>query len=116
MAISPSELRIGNWYNEFGIPKIATPQLILRLYQIEIAGKIAIDVSPIHLTPEVLEKCPQVTKRDGYPYKILNGYIVNRADGKYIFKYYDIYVVLDYLHQLQNLYFALTNNELIYNP
>lgn len=54
--IKTSELRIGNLYFEFGIPKQATAELILKLKKIEEAGKVAIDISSIPLTPEWLER------------------------------------------------------------
>lgn len=50
-------------------------------------------------------------KKNGYPYKFLNGFLKIR-NGIYFFKYYDIEIDLPFVHQLQNLYFALTGEEL----
>jgi len=70
--------------------------------------------NPIPLTPEILEKC---------------GFVSNPYQDRYEFG--DIHVEycgfrdicwvngkphIEYLHQLQNLYFALTNEELNYTP
>ena len=50
-------------------------------------------------------------KDNGYPYKMLNGYIRIR-NGIYFFKFYTLEVELPYVHTLQNLYYSLTNKEL----
>ena len=51
------------------------------------------------------------SKENGYPYKMLNGYIRIR-NGVYFFKFYTLEVELPYVHTLQNLYYSLTNKEL----
>lgn len=107
-----SELRIGNWYNEFMIPKQVTPDFILRLYQTELANKIAIGVSPIKVTHEKLIEM-------GFKYRY----------GVYIFDH-DFELELQpckeflvalrdsdcepllYVHEIQNLFFALYRKEL----
>lgn len=118
-----NELRIGNWYNEFGIPKKANATLIVALSQIEIAGKIAIDISPIPLTPEILEKAGFENEMAEYnDFNIVSNFynaecginITLHDDGEYCFEFGDQgnMTVIQYLHQLQNLYFALTGQEL----
>lgn len=67
-------------------------------------------VSPIPLTEEWLIKLG-FGKQNGYPFEMLNGYIKIR-NGIYFFKYYQLEIELNYVHQLQNLYFALTSKEL----
>ena len=52
-------------------------------------------------------------KNNGYPYTFFNGFIKIR-NGIYFYKYYHLDIELKYVHQLQNLYFALTNEELIW--
>lgn len=70
---------------------------------------------PIELTEEILLKCDEIVKNNSfYPYKFLNGLIKIR-NGIYFFKYYGIEIELPFLHQLQNLFFALTNEELQIN-
>lgn len=56
MGMKASELRIGNWINIFGIPKQVDGLMIVGLSQIEAAHKIALDMSPIELTPEILTR------------------------------------------------------------
>ena len=65
---------------------------------------------PIPLTEEWLIKF-DITKNNGYPYKFLNGFIKIR-NGVYFYKYYDLDIELEFVHQLQNLYFTLTGEEL----
>jgi hypothetical protein len=115
-----NELRIGNWFNEFGIPKQVTPNLILKLYQIEIAGKVAIDISPIPLTPEILVKA-------GFEWSIYHQgfykqdfvFVLHEYEDGFRFKLFRsseyVGVKINHMHQLQNLYFALTGEELEIN-
>jgi hypothetical protein len=82
------------------------------------------DIKPIPLTPEVLEKC-------GFEKDIssqFGGYLINICEwekirivhSKIIGWHYPLNgyqkPIVNYLHQLQNLYFALTGEELIYKP
>lgn len=120
-----AELRIGNWYNEFGIPKQATASTIVAMSQIEAAGKKVIDVSAIPLTEEWLKRFDfkpssdyDLQKnfigwtRDGSDYgvavKSTHHFFLDAGDDNY----YRIPVKLEFVHQLQNLYFALTGEEL----
>ena len=134
-----TQLRIGNWYNEFGIPKQATPEIISNLYAIEQNGKIAIDFDFLPLTEEWLLKAgfelydyEPNEEGDEFPdfiymsYKItppekLYYYTITNTpeDGGYFdfcikvqFADYVMLSTLQYVHQLQNLYFALTGKEL----
>ena len=74
---------------------------------------------PISLTPEILEKCgfvmhktSQLWRKDNF---YLHHYLV--SDNEYCFKYSDFTSSsIQYLHQLQNLYFALCGEELNYTP
>ena len=66
------------------------------------------DVKPIPLTEEWLERFGFVYK-NGYGYKFKYGWI-SRKD-KY-WSYYSLMIKIYYVHQLQNLYFALTAEEL----
>jgi len=118
-----NELRIGNWYGEYSIPKQADAFLIGRLAQIEKANKIAIDVSPIPLTEEWLLKFG--FKQSGYftflgdkylRFKIgrMGAYTIDKKEFIFEVNEHDL-CEIQYVHQLQNLYFALTGEELTHN-
>ena len=104
-----NEFRIGNWYNEFGIPKQVVPNLILKLYQIELAGKVVIDVSPIPLTPEILVKAGF---RQNFNFFNIRHLEYTLISNRMRYKTKIIDKPLKYVHQLQNLYFTLTGEEL----
>jgi hypothetical protein len=109
-----NELRVGNWFNEFGIPKQVTPNLILKLYQIEIAGKVAIDISPIPLTPEILVKAgfrQSISNEKVYVLKIGENNLMLKNDVAW-FYWAGLSYPFKYLHQLQNLVFAIHGEEL----
>lgn len=86
------------------------------------------EAQPIPLTPEILEACGFVKKHNtGYWqfYALNNGWhigewVINKHvagwEKKGAFYYGDSYMHVKYLHQLQNLYFALVEQELTYNP
>mgnify|MGYP003404674707 FL=1 len=67
-------------------------------------------IKPIPLTDEWIIKFG-LSKENGYPYKFNKGYLKIR-NGVFFFKYHDIEVDLPFVHQLQNLNFALTGVEL----
>jgi hypothetical protein len=116
-----NELRIGNWYNEFGIPKQITPDIIYAMYKIEKSGKVAIDVSPIPLTEEWLvkfgfENSKAKSAKKWIFYASFNHHYnsglmkVHLTGGSVIISGKRIFC--KHVHQLQNLYFALTGEEL----
>jgi len=122
--LQPSDLRIGNWVNTkhgygivtrleantkheaFGIGVTCMP---MRRYVFENA-----EPTPIILTPEILEKCGftgdplgiEITA-DFYIRQSLNPEILNLYYGNDFAG-----ISLVYLHQLQNLYYALTGKYL----
>lgn len=71
---------------------------------------------PIPLTPELLEECSLIY--DGEYFVIKNSYFELKPteDGKFQLTInsaeYETKLIVEYLHQLQNLYFALTGEEL----
>jgi len=125
--IKAHELRVGNWVKN----KIDTYVKVLNIQEETInqifdddgvVGSYRIDYfEPIPLTPEILEKCglsnvwikeSWIIVEDrfdlelfGYAMKVRNSSHTKEIEFAY-FKY---------LHQLQNLYFALTGEELIIN-
>jgi hypothetical protein len=124
-AIKVEELRIGNWiYNTKGKPsKINEIKRhpsgerdfahIVTLQGLGSFGGYVEDLQPIPLTPEILEKCglerDTVTKTEVYRFPKLS--LMRGLDNEY--RFFDIKSApIKYLHQLQNLYFALTGTEL----
>lgn len=52
-----------------------------------------------------------LSKENGYPYKFHYGYLKMR-NGSFFYYYFNIEIELQFVHQLQNLYFCLTGKEL----
>lgn len=121
--IAENELRIGNFYIDIcgEINKWA-------IYSYQFYAKHPLsgedlykDLKPIPLTPEILLKAEFVGEQFGFENcKYTNGFVSVFFNHQYkstFFKYYEqgekkVYRVLEYLHQLQNLYHALTGEEL----
>lgn len=127
MSIQPNELRIGNWvlgdeihlHNQNIHSNGYTRITAYGIYMFENSPAIAEKYNPIPLTTEILAVClPNVTEwfyegsfkvvaDDGYGWcmKVRNASHTREIEFGY-FKY---------LHQLQNLYFSLTGEELNIN-
>ena len=108
--IKANELRIGNWYNQFDNLHQASWVTIKDLSE---APESQIWCKPIPLTSEILEKC-------GFVYnKLVDGYEFDKYTIRYQMMFYDGFRISEfnickYLHQLQNLIYALTGKELEY--
>lgn len=115
-----NELRIGNWYDDNGIFKQVTPNTIEEVWVAERTW-----CKPIPLTEEWLEKLGfeicgynQLSWRHTEHIKNFELDGINWADAdypEYQFLNYNIgndIFRIHYVHQLQNLYFALTGEEL----
>ncbi len=103
--IKASELRIGNWIVFDGKILRATSNIIHSL------DEEWFQAEPIPLTYEILEKC-------GFEClcsKWKNGHIELLVNLNGYDFFYGGFTKLEYLHQLQNLYFALTTEELEVN-
>lgn len=124
--VKANELRTGNWVNSTG----TLIQGYLCVTGINVEGMGAIffgsfalsegHLDGIPLTPEILEKCGFVNNDDPMGdfeemYENELGDKIDKENGIYKWwhndRYYT-YVELKTLHQLQNLYFALTGEEL----
>ena len=116
-----NEIRVGNWLidprkfnkdtreffhiNENGYFKATARDI-----------QVAELFDPIQLTEEILLKCG-FKKKIGYKFVLPNlHFSLVRIDSatreEYAFSHYNLWVNLEYVHQLQNLYFALTGTEL----
>jgi hypothetical protein len=126
MSIAANELRIGNWVN---LTKWKGETVTHQIREIVIQDEFK-DCSPITLTTEILEKCGFDYKVNGFNHEFRRGkcegeyldyLLLNRHEPSSYYKLIHVMgevVLVDkiyYLHQLQNLYFALTNTELIVN-
>lgn len=132
--IEAKDLRIGNWVlDQDNIPckisvlyseqknKFEGWDVLKRCYEIELPNLDSIYLSdtiePISLTKDILEKCG--FEKDTHPPQDIwsNDFMIiffNEAFGFYT-GYWKNNFVIKYIHQLQNLYHALTNKELEIN-
>ena len=117
-----NELRIGNWYDHNGIPKQATPNTIEEVWESERSW-----CKPIPLTEEWLLKFGfeyryagwfEMRSRFNGDYFEMNFHIITKEihllqdSGRK----YEVHLCnIKHVHQLQNLYFALTGEELTIN-
>lgn len=121
--IQSNELRIGNYVkDDIGrIGKVVsigsnTIRLKMEFSTMKIDtnhDQYGLDVEPIPLTPEILENAGFVKNK--YGNRFIKDELTNdivKSNGFYMA---NVSQELKYLHQLQNLYFALTGEELIIN-
>lgn len=110
--IQANELRVGNWISN-GDP--------IRFEFFMAGGNLDgdyIDYDPIPLTPEILEKCGFRLNAWGYLMQDPAVEFGISIDSLQPINYYGSRLAateIKHLHQLQNLYFALTNKELEVN-
>lgn len=128
--IQASELRIGNWIEEKVLGKIRVHEIMHASVWVlaitltkerkteETRYKISInDIEPIPLTPKILKKCGFVKHGERHMAikHVIGFHIADMQcqifDGE-CFSSLTYIESVKYLHQLQNLYFALTNKEL----
>ena len=106
-----NELRIGNWVD---VESFNGHQGLTRMqFHFDLTRYIHL-FKPIPLTPEVLEKCGfrnyEEVKWD------TDAMLLMKNGEGYLYLANQRHVNIFYLHQLQNLYFALTNEELTLKP
>lgn len=116
--IQTNELRIGNWvktiYNELDYIAI-TEILDCVIHSNKTKCVSYSSLRPIPLTEEILLKCGFEKKGSTVYINIGSIEIGTVANGKRFYiqiSSQNITLEIKYLHQLQNLYFALTNQEL----
>lgn len=111
------ELRIGNYYfyQSFGnVIKLDSEMLISLL------GDGLLDVhkiQPIPLTEDWLKRFgfEYLDFRDKYQIDSFELQLQNNEVGEWYVMDYDIFPTIKYVHQLQNLFYALTGKELTLN-
>lgn len=125
--VKANELRVGNWVNI-----LKTVPVLITGNHIQSISEGDADYKPIPLTPEILEKCGFRKYKDDSGGKVFKSFRYNNLCIEYRTKKSRGMIVWhdsndDYgitlpsisiisLHQLQNLYYALTGEELIYTP
>jgi hypothetical protein len=108
-----NEMRIGNWYDENGATKQVNPNTIEAVWVAE-----RIWCKPIPLTEEWLlkfgfkydtdnDKLCKSLHIDILSFRASEGHMCLQSQG-----YRTLYKHIKYVHQLQNLYFALTGEEI----
>jgi hypothetical protein len=133
--IKANELRIGDWVLINGAPikveSVLSDEINLEWRgifddDIDVQGTDLETVNPIPLTPEILERCGFVQKKDDFGDDALILELRNSVDSYRLVFYANsdskavsvfhknalIGTLSYHLHQLQNLFFALTGEEL----
>lgn len=122
--IDARELRIGNWV------KYTTGEEGQVISITEYGAAITLDreymgadeYDPIHLNPEILEKCGfKYADAPVHAYADSKHMCYEHKNGGVVFIPFctsdaDCHIHIQYLHQLQNLYYSLTNTELNFIP
>lgn len=105
-----NELRIGNYVEFTGDWVAAVRQWDEEdwYYLTEATLKMD-DIKPIILSEEWLLKLGFTYTQDGMGF---GGFELDRTDAGFIYDSVDYNVIIKHVHQLQNLYFALTGEEL----
>ncbi len=115
--IKLSELRFCNWVDDDGVFVRVDKAYFSYLLDYPITNR----ANPIPLTPEILEKCGWVWNEEcnsfeKYPNGDARMNLQKKFNGGYTMFNYVIKALICeniwHLHQLQNLYFALTGTEL----
>lgn len=111
------ELRIGNWVNWTKPENKPTFERVYILSMDDINEDLPEFYDPIHLTPEILEKAGFQTYDDIKKLDVESDFGCELTYEKGHLFFYDcdggkIGKEIKHIHQLQNLYFALTGEEL----
>lgn len=125
--IKANELRIGNWYNHFLSPKQVLPKTIEKIWQAENIGNDSIGISAIQLTEAWMHRfgftvIKLKSRKEWFiSFKSFtiecDVFSICFTEDKFYFNSLDVsgsenMTEIKHVHQLQNLYFALTGEEL----
>lgn len=117
--IQAKELRIGNWMKHSGGQFVQVTDIQFNPTHDGINSQSSVHFDPIPLTPQLLEKTGFAHRLGDYPgwyIGVDNGWWMRIWYGPAGFKYSinDVKSIdVNHLHQLQNLYFALTGKEIV---
>lgn len=101
-----TELRLGNYIrNMYGEVIKVDLKVLKEVSKGELFGVI-------ELTEEILIKCGFVSSGDYFVKDQVYIYNIGFMVQEFVYKYNYTSVSIDYLHELQNLYFSLTKKEL----
>ena len=137
--IKENEIRVGNWFEHLPEWSYRNENSVKYLFKWEQRdwyqlGECTIfieSINPIVLTPAILIKCGYKRSGNYFTNRLTTGnidtvngadmYIETYGDISFVFNvccdYYNGYSVnIKYLHELQNLYFSLTKEELTFKP
>lgn len=109
--IQANELRIGNWVSKNGISVRVEYYFLNDDHYGLLDG--GIDYNPIPLTAEILAKCGAQWDGDDY-YNLIDSsdeILINWSESGLRVDHIEL-PHIKYVHQLQNVYFALTGKEL----
>lgn len=117
--VEAKDLRIGNWvhalFNDVLIKEIYENKCLVEISSSKREVYDTENISPIPLTPEILEACgfgDGIGETKGFKW---NGYNFHLTQDGFLYTdkwYKQNFIAVRYLHQLQNLYFVLTGEEL----
>ena len=109
-----NELRIGNWVdNGVGDNYIIDTSWFMDILNFAQVNNLSTDLKPIPLTEEWLIKFGgDCTIMEGYPVYFLNPFSIEFYELECVFHIGNSSTTIKYVHQLQNIYFALTGEEL----
>lgn len=114
--IQANEIRIGN---RFFLKDNTITQIIVDSFQSAfLLGKRGLEaLNPIPLTEEILLNFGFIAELPigWYGLNEFKLYYTSVKNDYYEYYFEDGNIIIKYVHQLQNLYFALTQQELIYN-
>lgn len=115
--INVKELRIGNLiFLELGLPGLNVHTIKGQDIADIANGKVTLtSLTPIPLTPEWLERCGFANEPIGSNSYIKEDVKIFNFNDDGIYKMWNYKVEVKNVHQLQNLYFALTGEELTIN-
>ena len=116
-----TELRIGNWvYNQTTASyQQVYPMMIPQIHSIQKEGR-GTNITPIPLTEEILLKCGFQMFRGEFWNSVSSSMDISIVilENKFYFVVNSEYAITKhfiYVHELQNIYFALTGEELSIN-